>query len=155
MCGHIVNTKMRRFMRMVSLAALLFLVISVSASCHLRRMKKATLSINGRPLTVEIARTNKQRAKGLMFRDELEWNEGMLFVFRKEKVLSFWMKNTKIPLSIAFIDKAGMVTDIFTMTPYSLVPVTSSAKCGYALEVNRGFFEASGLEAGDRIDLDF
>jgi hypothetical protein len=118
-------------------------------------MKKTTLSVNGRPLTVEIARTNKQRTNGLMFRDELDWNEGMLFVFRKEKELAFWMKNTKIPLSIAFLDKSGTVIDIFGMTPYSLVPVTSSAKCRYALEVNRGFFKAAGLEVGDSIDLDF
>jgi uncharacterized membrane protein (UPF0127 family) len=151
----IVNDKTRRYAGMARFAVLLFLVVAVSASCHLMRMKKVTLSINGRPLTIEIARTNKQRANGLMFRDELEWNEGMLFVFRKEKVLSFWMKNTKIPLSIAFIDKNGTVTDIYSMTPYSLVPVSSSTKCRYALEVNRGFFEASGLEVGDRIDLDF
>jgi uncharacterized membrane protein (UPF0127 family) len=152
---HGVSMKTGKYARMVSLAALLFVMVFVSSSCHLWRMKKATLSINGRPLTVEIARTNKQRAHGLMFRDKLEWNEGMLFVFRKEKVLSFWMKNTKIPLSIAFIDKTGTVTDIFAMTPYSLVPVSSSTRCRYALEVNRGFFEASGLKVGDRLDLDF
>jgi hypothetical protein len=78
----IVNDKTRRYAGMARFAVLLFLVVAVSASCHLMRMKKVTLSINGRPLTVEIARTNKQRANGLMFRDELEWNEGMLFVFR-------------------------------------------------------------------------
>jgi uncharacterized membrane protein (UPF0127 family) len=146
---------MRRYGNIVCFAVLLLFFGAVFPSCSLEKMKKATLSVNGRPLAVEIARTNKQRTKGLMFRDELDWNEGMLFVFRKEKELAFWMKNTRIPLSIAFIDKNGTVIDIFSMTPYSLVPVTSSAKCKYALEVNRGFFKASGLELGDRIHLDF
>jgi uncharacterized membrane protein (UPF0127 family) len=111
------------------------------------------LSINGRPLTVEIARSEKQRRRGLMYREELDWNSGMLFIFENERVLSFWMKDTKIPLSIAFIDKYGKVTDIFDMKPYSLDAVTSTQKCRYALEVNRGFFEESGLAVGDTIDL--
>ena len=155
MGGNTRRTKARRYGIIVCFAALLLFFGAVFPSCSLVKMKKTTLSVNGRPLTVEIARTNKQRAQGLMFRDELGWNEGMLFVFRKEKELSFWMKNTKIPLSIAFIDKKGTVIDIISMTPYSLVPVTSSARCKYALEVNRGFFKASGLEVGDRIHLDF
>ncbi len=131
----------------------LFLVLCGSVSCHRKAMPRVTLSVNGRPLTVEIARTKHQRAQGLMYRDLLPRNEGMLFVFRQDKILSFWMKNTKIPLSIAFLDKNGKVTDIFHMEPYSLIPVTSRSKCKYALEVNLGFFKESGLEVGDRIDL--
>jgi uncharacterized membrane protein (UPF0127 family) len=132
---------------------LLFLVLCGSVSCHRKEMPRVTLSVNGRPLTAEIARTKNQRTQGLMYRDLLPRNEGMLFVFRQDKILSFWMKNTKIPLSIAFLDKTGQVTDIFHMEPYSLIPVTSRSKCRYALEVNLGFFKASGLEIGDRIDL--
>ncbi len=63
------------------------------------------------------------------------------------------MKDTAIPLSIAFIDKNGKVTDIFDMEPFSLTPVRSSKKCRYALEVNRHFFRGSGLTVGDSIDL--
>jgi uncharacterized membrane protein (UPF0127 family) len=117
-------------------------------------MSTTTLSINGRPLTVEIARTRKQRVQGLMHREELDWNRGMLFVFEDEQVLSFWMKNTKLPLSIAYLDNEGKVTDIYYMEPYSLQPVTSRFACKYALEVNLGFFQQSGLSVGDRIDLD-
>jgi uncharacterized membrane protein (UPF0127 family) len=77
----------------------------------------------------------------------------MLFIFDNEKVLSFWMKDTKIPLSIAFIDKYGKVTDIFDMKPYSLKAVTSTEKCKYAIEVNKGFFAESDMTVGDRVDL--
>jgi len=130
-------------------AIIFFLIIF---SCN-KRMEKITLSINGRPLIVEVARTVKQREKGLMFRKELGWNEGMLFVFQEENYLTFWMKNTTIPLSIAYVDKNGKVTDIFTMEPNSLKPVISSLPCMYAIEANRGFFRESGLRVGDRIDL--
>ena len=85
----------------------IIVIIVFSVSCQRIKMTTTTLSINGRPLTVEIARTRKQRVQGLMHREELEWNRGMLFVFEEEKVLSFWMKNTKIPLSIAYLDNEG------------------------------------------------
>jgi uncharacterized membrane protein (UPF0127 family) len=124
----------------------------VVASCR-SEDPPVVLSVNGRPLAVEIARSERQRRTGLMNRDELNWNSGMLFVFEDDRVLSFWMKNTRIPLSIAFIDKYGKVTDIFDMKPYSLETVTSTRKCRYAIEVNRGFFEESGLDVGDTIDL--
>ncbi len=128
------------------------LCIILFTSC--RKEKPSTvLSINGRPLTVEIARSAKQRQQGLMHRDKLDWNNGMLFIFENDKVLSFWMKDTKIPLSIAFIDKYGKVTDIFDMEPYSLEAVTSTGKCRYAIEVNKGFFGESGLGVGDTVDL--
>ena len=118
-----------------------------------RIKKKAVLNINGRPLYVEIASTPEERQKGLMFRKNLGENNGMLFIFEKEKILSFWMKNTYIPLSIAFIDKNGVIVDIFDMKPFSLKPVVSTLKCKYALEVNRGFFSRCGIKVGDKIDL--
>lgn len=77
----------------------------------------------------------------------------MLFVFDDDQYLSFWMKNTSIPLSIAFLDKNGIVTDIYSMKPFSLEPVVSSRKCRYAIEVNDGFFEECGLKIGDRIEI--
>lgn len=117
------------------------------------KKERITLSVNSRPLIVEVARTGRERERGLMYREELQWNEGMLFVFKEDEILSFWMKDTKIPLSIAFLDKDGKVTDIFDMIPYSLTPVNSSKRCRYALEVNRGFFRESELKVGDTVDL--
>jgi hypothetical protein len=130
----------------------LALVLFLLASCGLYS-RKVMLSINGRPLEVEIAKTKRQRARGLMSREELEWNEGMLFIFREEQYLSFWMKDTSIPLSIAFLDKNGVVTDIYDMEPFSLDPVRSSRKCRYAIEVNRNFFRDAGLAVGSSLNL--
>lgn len=135
---------------------ILIVIISLlSLSCtKTKELKKhAVLFINGRSLNVEIAATDKERQKGLMYRDKLDENEGMVFVFEKKKILDFWMKNTSIPLSIAFLDKNGNVVDIFNMTPYSLEPVTSTKRCNYAVEVNMGFFKRCGLKVGDKIDL--
>lgn len=88
-----------------------------------------------------------------MYREDLGWNEGMLFVFNEDDILSFWMKNTGLPLSIAFLDKNGKVTDIFDMEPLSTVPVTSTRKCRYAIEVNVNFFKECNLSVGDTINL--
>lgn len=111
------------------------------------------MSINGRPLVVEIARTPPERERGLMYREDLGWNEGMLFIFKEDEILSFWMKNTGLPLSIAFLDKNSKVTDIFDMEPFSTVPVTSTRKCRYAIEVNMNFFKECNLSVGDTINL--
>ena len=118
------------------------------------RGDRVALSVNGRPLWVEVAATPAERQRGLMYRESLGENEGMLFVFEREQYLSFWMKDTGIPLSIAFLDKNGKVTDIIDMEPYSLVPVRSSRQCKYAIEANRNFFAESGLSVGDSIVLD-
>jgi uncharacterized membrane protein (UPF0127 family) len=132
---------------------MLVFILMLISSCGISKKRDILLSINGRPLAVELARTRNQRERGLMGRDYLGPNEGMLFIFKTDQYLSFWMKETSIPLSIAFIDENGKVTDIFDMEPYSLMPVRSSKKCRYALEVNRHFFQGSGLTVGDSIDL--
>jgi uncharacterized membrane protein (UPF0127 family) len=88
-----------------------------------------------------------------MRREDLDWNRGMLFVFEDDEYLSFWMKDTLLPLSIAFLDRRGRVVDLHDMQPNSLVPVQSTKKCRYALEVNRGYFRDVGLEVGDRVDV--
>ena len=113
-----------------------------------------TLSINGRPLHVEIARSPSERQKGLMHRERLKPDEGMFFIFPEDRILSFWMKDTGIPLSIAFLDKNGKVTDIFDMEPFSLDAVRSSAPCRYAIEAQKGFFRRAGLREGDCVSLD-
>jgi len=138
---------MKRIKLLVVLIQVLFLL-----SCS-KEPEKLILSINGRYLEVEVARTEKEREKGLMNRKSLGWNEGMLFIFDDDQYLSFWMKNTSIPLSIAFLDKNGIVTDIYSMKPFSLEPVVSSRKCRYAIEVNDGFFEECVLKIGDRIEI--
>ena len=148
------NRVLKIFLPAVFIAAVSVLIIGFNILMAENRIKeRAVLNINGRPLYVEIASTPEERQKGLMFRKHLGENEGMLFVFDKEKILSFWMKDTYIPLSIAFIDKNYVIVNIFDMKPFSLKPVVSTLKCKYALEVNRGFFNRCGIEVGDKIDL--
>ena len=104
---------------------------------------------------VEIADNASERARGLMHRTALAENRGMLFVFRREEWLSFWMKDTLIPLSIAFMDSDGRIVDIQDMKPLDDDPPSyvSARPARYALEVNQGFFEEHGVEVGDRAEL--
>ena len=112
---------------------------------------KMTLSLKDAKLKVEIADSPLKRAAGLMYRDSLSEDEGMLFVFFSPEKLSFWMKDTKIPLSIAFIDADGVISEIADMQPNDLTPITSKAKVSYALETNQGWFKEHKIKAGDII----
>jgi len=104
---------------------------------------------------VEVADTDPERARGLMGRTALAEDRGMLFVFEEEQELSFWMKDTLIPLSIAYMDSEGHIVDIQDMKALDDDPphYTSAEPARYALEVNKGFFEERGVEVGDRAEL--
>jgi uncharacterized membrane protein (UPF0127 family) len=104
---------------------------------------------------VEVADDVFERARGLMYRKALGANRGMLFVYPEEQRLSFWMKNTLIPLSIAYIDSKRRVVDIQDMKPLDDEPPSyvSADPAQYALEVNRGFFKKRGVKVGDRVEL--
>jgi len=104
---------------------------------------------------VEIAKTPSQLNKGLMFRDKLEDDSGMMFVFDKPKILSFWGMNTFIPLDIAFIDDSGIIKDIKRIKKHDLNSVKSSCPCKYALEIDDGWFSKNGFNEGDYVDLSF
>jgi uncharacterized membrane protein (UPF0127 family) len=104
---------------------------------------------------VEIADDVSEQARGLMYRTSLAENRGMLFVYRGEEQRSFYMKNTLIPLSIAFIDSEGRIVDIQDMKPLDddLPHYVSAKPAQYGLEVNQGFFEERGVKVGDRAEL--
>jgi uncharacterized protein len=104
---------------------------------------------------VEVADDLAEQAKGLMDRTTLGENRGMLFVYPEERELSFWMKNTLIPLSIAFIDSERRIIDIQDMKPLDDKPphYVSAEPAQYALEVNQGFFEERDVRVGDRVAL--
>ena len=103
----------------------------------------------------EIADDLFEQSRGLMYRTALGENRGMLFVYDDERELSFWMKNTLIPLSIAYIDSDGRIVDIQDMKPLDDDPphYASAEPAQYALEVNKGFFEDHGVEVGDQAKL--
>ncbi len=111
------------------------------------------LFIGSHRFTVEIADTEESRARGLMFRQSLPQQHGMLFVFPDDSRRSFWMRDTSIPLSLAFIRRDGVITEIYDMQPFSLEPVNSVAEVRFALEVNQGEFRRLGIRPGDRVQL--
>jgi uncharacterized protein len=105
------------------------------------------------PVQVEIAGTDAERRMGLMGRTALAEDAGMLFVFDREQRLSFFMKDTLIPLSVAFINTEGYIVDIQDMQPLDLTRHRSAEPAIYALEVNQGFFREHGVEVGNRVEL--
>ena len=101
----------------------------------------------------ELAIKADERNHGFMERENIPEGTGMLFVFQNDQILSFWMKNTPHPLSIAYIDRKGVIRDIFDMKPYSLSSISSTTSVRYALEVPQGWFDKVNIKEGDKITL--
>lgn len=99
----------------------------------------------------EIAAKEEERNYGFMNRKNIPDGTGMLFVFEKDQVLNFWMKNTPHPLSIAYIDASGFIADLLDMTPFSETNITSSRSVRYALEVPQGWFKKMDVKVGDQV----
>ena len=104
-------------------------------------------------LTAELARSSAERSRGLMFREKLPEERGMLFDFESETKGGFWMKNTTIPLSIAFIANDGVILETQDMEPLSEKLHAPARPYRYALEVNQGWFDRHGLGFGDRVEI--
>jgi hypothetical protein len=112
----------------------------------------AKLTLHQHVITVEVANKTATRMTGLMFRRSLPADQGMLFVFADDTVRAFWMKNTQIPLSIAYLDDQGKIVNILEMPPYSEDQFFSQGPAKYALEMNAGWFSRNGLKAGDLVE---
>ena len=114
--------------------------------------KTARIRFGKKTIEVEVADTSEKRERGLMFRESLPEDGGMLFVYSYPQKLSFWMKNTKIPLAIAYITSEYKITDILQMKPYDTeTRYISSKEVKYALEMNAGWFNKNGIKTGDKI----
>ena len=135
---------------------ILFLAVLTNCSGG-EKFEKRELVIESRggriTIMVEIASSPSQREQGLMYRKELKDGNGMLFIFERDEMMSFWMKNTLVPLSIAYIAYDGRILEIYDMQPGNLTPVRSSRSARYALEVPQGWFERAGIVPGDRLDV--
>lgn len=116
-------------------------------------IRTAPIRIGGVAVTAEIADNQELRAQGLMHRDSLLPNHGMLFVYGTAEVRSFWMRNTRIPLDIAFIDASNVIINIEQMEPQSDQNYYSRGPMMYALEMDQGWFEANGVGPGDRLEF--
>jgi uncharacterized protein len=109
------------------------------------------LKIKGHTLRAELARTEEEKRTGLMFRKQLGESNAMVFVYEREGRWAMWMKNTTIPLSVAFIDRNGRILNIEDMAPLTLESHEAAGPAKYALEVNQGWFARRGIQAGDRV----
>lgn len=112
-----------------------------------------TISSGNIDLVVEVADSEIERNRGLMFRKSLAEGKGMLFVFEYDQKIAFWMKNTSIPLSIAYLGSDGTIHQILDLVPFSQEARTSDRSIRYALEVPQGWFDRVGLKLGDRFDI--
>ena len=107
-----------------------------------------TLSAGMHLIKAEVAATEKQRAQGLMHREKLGPNAGMVFVFGAPARVCMWMKNTPLPLSVAFLDRKGVVLNIADMHPNTTTSHCSNHPAHYALEMDQGWFAKKGIKPG-------
>ena len=112
-----------------------------------------TLTLNAgiHNITAELAQSEEQRATGLMFRETMQPNHGMLFAFERAGQQCFWMKNTLLPLDIAFVADDGTIVNVDRMKPQTLDPHCSSQPVRFVLEMNEGWFAKRGISAGSKL----
>lgn len=144
---------MRKFSSMfmaVALAGILAASVSFSESLF----EPASVTIKQLELNIEVAVSEAARRQGLMNRENVPEGTGMLFVYPSERVCRLWMKNTPVPLSAAFIDSQGRITEIVRMPRInSRIIYESKKKVSFALEVPLGYFEDNGIAAGDICEI--
>ncbi|GMO25648.1 MAG: DUF192 domain-containing protein [Termitinemataceae bacterium] len=152
--------KQKNFLKFILALLMLFLIFSCSVGADKAQPKLKTKDIvientdgHSISLKVELAETEVERNTGLMFRKDLKEGEGMLFIYKKDTMMSFWMKNTLIPLSTAFIRSDGTIIDIFDMYPHNTNSVQSTRSARYALEVPQGYYSANNIVVGNRVKL--
>lgn len=115
------------------------------------KLPVATVDVAGHSVKVEVAANKEDRAVGLMNRDSMPADRGMLFMYPKAKTRQFWMKNVRFPLSIAFCDDDGVIKRIAKMQPHDTTHTPSLYPTRYALEMNLGWFAKNGVKTGDKI----
>ncbi len=133
-------------MKLFALVAWSLFTLAVEAGAA--ELSTTVLTINQHNLTAEIARTPDERSTGLMNRFSLKPDHGMLFVFERTEPLAFWMKNTFVPLSIAFIAEDGRIINIEDMAPQTEDTHLSKGPARYALEMKKGWFAEKGIGPG-------
>ena len=104
-------------------------------------------------LEVEVANSDAKRRQGLMYRNNLATNQGMLFLWPESNKKCMWMKNTPLPLSVAYLSNDGVIQEIYDMVPFSEDSVCSQMNTRIALEVHAGWFKKNEIAVGDKIDF--
>ncbi len=142
-----INESLRRLGLALSLAAF----SALAQNAPQPRLDSVTLTAGMHNIRAEVARTPLQTQTGMMFRREMAQHEGMLFVFDALERRCFWMKNTLLPLSIAFIADDGRVINLADMQPQSEESHCSAEPVRYALEMNQGWFAKRGIKPGFKL----
>jgi uncharacterized membrane protein (UPF0127 family) len=115
------------------------------------KVRTTTVKVGPHALRVEVVANDEQRSKGLMHRKSLGRDDGMLFIFDEPGYHSMWMKNTFIPLSVAFVDRDGTILNIRDMEPHTEETHMSAGPSIYAIETNKGWFAAKKVKPGDKV----
>jgi uncharacterized membrane protein (UPF0127 family) len=150
--------------RCLALTLISFQLLSVSTWAFANEstevvFEKKKIRIGQLKIDVELAKTNEQQQRGLMYRKSLKDNDGMLFVFDREDYRTFWMKNTWIDLSIGYFDKNRILKEIIDMKATSSLEVAPPSypnrfPAQYALEMNKGWFSKNKIKIGDKFNWD-
>jgi uncharacterized protein len=145
--------KLRNFFCTMLIATLPFVATSVSAQTQVNKdLPVIDMQIKTHKLKAEVAADANSRAIGLMNRFSLKPDHGMLFVFAQSEPLAFWMRNTFVPLSIAYIDAKGVILNIADMQPKDELTHPSKGAAMFALEMKQGWFKERGIVAGDKLE---
>jgi uncharacterized membrane protein (UPF0127 family) len=113
-----------------------------------------TIKVGDHPVHMQLAVLMPEMQRGLMGRSELGANDGMLFVYAKPDTLSFWMRNTLLPLDIGYFSRTGELKEVYALYPHDQVSVRSiSSNLQFALEMNQGWFKRTGVRPGAKLDL--
>ncbi len=140
----------RRLSRKIEGALFILLLLWIPVG-HSQGLQRIPLYLHEKEIQVEVAKTPEERSRGLMGRKQLGKDEGMLFIFETEDTHEFWMKDTLLPLSIAFIDKDNRIVWMTEMKPLTLDSHVPPRPVLYALEMNKGWFSSHGIKVGDRV----
>lgn len=133
-------------------SAIALLLLSACAGAQQAQFPTTQLTAGMHVIKAEVAANDPQRQQGLMFREKMSNNAGMVFVFDQPNTQCMWMKNTLLPLSVAFIDEQGAIVNIEDMKPQTLDSHCSTKPVKYALEMNLGWFKAKNIKPGMTIE---
>ena len=114
-------------------------------------LQRITLTAGIHQIDTQLAVTQNQQAIGLMYRNEMPMNEGMLFVFEQASIQCFWMKNTRLPLTAAFVADDGTIVNLENMKPQTTESHCSTKPVRYVLEMNQGWFAKKGIKPGSKL----
>jgi uncharacterized protein len=145
------NTRMKRIFPALASLVLAAALLPAAAQEPQTNLPRVTLSAGMHQIDAQVARTPDQRATGLMYRKEMPQHEGMLFVFEQPTVQCFWMKDTLLPLTAAFVADDGTIVNLADMKPLALDAHCSEKPVRYVLEMNQGWFAKKGVKAGSKL----